>query len=149
MYVMVLVFYLLNVLVSNANVQSNLRTNHHRERARWVSIILQPYINNSAPQYSFNAWFVLPSPHPDLFHSTVRNKTGIALHTWAAVDAKTRRHTSTSRAPRRGLLAAPPRDPVRPVLYASHTDFARKPDEYPTNVRSGGTPSGKAHLGLP
>jgi hypothetical protein len=30
------------------------------------------------------------------------------------VDAKTRCGTITSRAPRRGLLAAPPRDPVRP-----------------------------------
>ena len=31
------------------------------------------------------------------------------------VDAKTRHHTSALRAPPRGLLVAPSRDPVRPV----------------------------------
>ena len=56
---------------------------------------------------------------------------------------------TTTRAPCRGLLAAPPRDPVRLVWYAGQTGFAGKPDEDPTNARPGGTPSWQAHHGLP
>ena len=94
----------------------------------------------------FRAWL----PHPS---TTLCMLVPAVTSYWGSlrgcVDAKTLRHTSTSRAPRRGLLAAPPQDSVRPVWWPVRLVSPGSPTKIQRTLAREGPRQGKRTLGCP